>query len=527
MKRIRFTHTLLALAMSVGAWAQGPNGSGTYYQNANGQKGQALKTALSKIISTGTKDLGYNGLWTAYETTDLRPDGTIWDIYSNITKYDPKKDRAGNYSKEGDVYNREHTTPQSWFGKASPMKSDLFQVFPSDGYVNNKRGNVPLGETKGEQYQSANGFSKLGKSTTPGYNGTVFEPADEYKGDLARAYFYMATRYENQLGSWSGGVYAQSSYPGLAKWALDMFIRWADKDPVSKKEVDRNNAVYKLQLNRNPYVDYPGLEQYVWGTQTNTAFDYANYVVPGKNGKPNNPNDPNKPDEPNKPNDPKNPDNPGNNTTSPTGAMVFHKVTSTSDLQAGKYYLFVNEAAKMALSETNKAFRTAVKVEIAGNTITTEVNTSGKPYTLTLGELAGSYTWFDATEKMYLAYTGPKNALNNAKDATAASAQWQISLDNNGNVVISNKHTTTRMINYNSNDPRFACYTQTNKQQPIQLYVSSATTDIRNLPQVDTKWVNVYSIDGRLLRANVQLDEALTGLPKGIYIVGKKKVVVK
>ena len=85
MKRIRFTHTLLGLAMSVGAWAQGPNGSGTYYQNANGQKGQALKTALSKIISTGTKDLGYNGLWTAYETTDLRPDGTIWDIYSNIT----------------------------------------------------------------------------------------------------------------------------------------------------------------------------------------------------------------------------------------------------------------------------------------------------------------------------------------------------------------------------------------------------------------------------------------------------------
>ena len=181
----------------------------------------------------------------------------------------------------------------------------------------------------------------------------------------------------------------------------------------------------------------------------------------------------------------------------------------------------------MALSATNKAFRTAVKVEIAGNTITTEVNTSEKPYTLTLGELAGSYTWFDATEKMYLAYTGPKNTLNNAKDATAASAQWQISIDNGSNVVISNKKAAERMINYNDSKPRFACYMETNKQQPIQLYVSSATTDIRNLPQVDTKWVNVYSIDGRLLRANVQQDEALTGLPKGIYIVGKKKVVVK
>lgn len=92
---------------------------------------------------------------------------------------------------------------------------------------------------------------------------------------------------------------------------------------------------------------------------------------------------------------------------------------------------------------------------------------------------------------------------------------------------ISNKKAAERMINYNDSRPRFTCYMETNKQQPIQLYVSSATTDIRNLPQVETKWVNVYSIDGRLLRAKVQQDEALTGLPKGIYIVGKKKVVMK
>ena len=229
MERTRFTHFLFALAVATCAWAQGPNGSGTYYQNANGQKGEALKTALSKIISTGAKVLSYDALWEAYETTDLRPDGTIWDIYSNATKYDPKKDRAGNYAKEGDAYNREHTTPQSWFKKASPMRTDLYQVFPSDGYVNNKRSNYPLGETNGEQYKSKNGFSKLGQSTTPGYNGTVFEPADEFKGDLARAYFYMATRYEDKVSTWSGGVYGNSSYPGLAKWALDMFKQQAQQ----------------------------------------------------------------------------------------------------------------------------------------------------------------------------------------------------------------------------------------------------------------------------------------------------------
>lgn len=216
MKVTRFTHMLMALTVTLSAWAQGPNGSGTYYQNANALKGEALKTALSKIISTGAKDLGYDALWNAYKTTDLRPDGTIWDIYSNVTKYDPVNGHKGNYKQEGDVFNREHTTPQSWFKKASPMKSDLFHVFPTDGYVNNRRSNYPLGETKGENYQSKNGFSKVGKCTTEGYHGTVFEPADEYKGDLARVYFYMATRYEDRVSSWGGETYGKSSYPGLA-----------------------------------------------------------------------------------------------------------------------------------------------------------------------------------------------------------------------------------------------------------------------------------------------------------------------
>ena len=120
MKRVRFTHTLLALAMSVGAWAQGPNGSGTYYQNANGQKGQALKTALSKIISTGTKDLGYNGLWTAYETTDLRPDGTIWDIYSNITKYDPKKTGQASIRKRATYITANTPRPKAGLARLAP-----------------------------------------------------------------------------------------------------------------------------------------------------------------------------------------------------------------------------------------------------------------------------------------------------------------------------------------------------------------------------------------------------------------------
>lgn len=100
------------IACGFGVWAQGPNGSGTYYQNANGKKGAALKTAMGDIIRPHT-DIGYGGLWEAYRTTDKRPDGKVRDWYSCVTNYTFGSDQAGSYSKEGDCYNREHTVPQS------------------------------------------------------------------------------------------------------------------------------------------------------------------------------------------------------------------------------------------------------------------------------------------------------------------------------------------------------------------------------------------------------------------------------
>lgn len=190
IKRQIFVGVLLFTSSVI--WAQGPNGTGTYYQRTDGLKGAALKTAFHQVIMA-PKVKSYFGLWTVYRTTDRRPDGKLYDIYSNTTNYViGSKAQGANYSGEGDAYNREHTMPKSWFSKASPMVSDAFHVMPSDGYVNNRRSNYPYGETKGERYQSNNGFSKLGKCTLSGYSGIVFEPNDEYKGDLARVYFYMA-----------------------------------------------------------------------------------------------------------------------------------------------------------------------------------------------------------------------------------------------------------------------------------------------------------------------------------------------
>jgi len=278
--------TLLGLTFMVcmAGWAQGPNNSGTYYAGANGYSGKTLKTKLYGIISSHTT-ISYSGLWDCYSTTDLTSGGYIWDMYSNTTRFDPDDDRAGNYSGEGDVYNREHSVPQSWFNSKSPMYSDLMQVIPTDGYVNNRRSNYPYGEVTSVKWSSNNAFSKLGTCMVNGSTITVFEPNDEYKGDLARIYFYMATAYQGSITSWSssgGGteIFTDDSYMPYVSWQMDMLLDWAKNDPVSEKEIARNNAVYRLQGNRNPFVDYPGLEDYIWGNNTGTALDYDGYINP-------------------------------------------------------------------------------------------------------------------------------------------------------------------------------------------------------------------------------------------------------
>ena len=280
---LRLCSLLILMAFGISVSAQGPNGSIDYYWNADGKKGSSLKTSLRNIISANYIQKTYKQVWDAYETTDIKPDGIhIYDIYSNITNFVFRTDQAGNYKKEGDVYNREHTFPKSWFDDGYPMYTDLFHVMPSDGYVNSMRGNYPYGETDANgsekiNYKSANGYSKRGYCKTEGYSDVVFEPNDEYKGDLARNYFYMATRYENEITSWNSPVLTNSSYKPYVEWHMNMLMRWSREDPVSEKEIARNNAVHEIQNNRNPFIDYPGLEEYIWGSKVNVPFSYDNY----------------------------------------------------------------------------------------------------------------------------------------------------------------------------------------------------------------------------------------------------------
>lgn len=236
-----------------------------YYNSAQGLSGSALRTALHNIINDHVAVSYTPGVWNAFATTDLKPNGNIWDMYSSY-EYTLFEDQAGNYSKEGDVYNREHSWPQSLFNEASPMKSDLFHIYPTDAYVNGWRSNYPYGETNAPTCTSTNG-SKLGPARSGlGYSGTVFEPIDEYKGDFARTYFYMATRYYSEDGSWSS--WAMADGVELETWAIEMLLDWHRNDAVSTKETNRNDAVFAIQNNRNPFIDHPEFVEYIWGGQT-------------------------------------------------------------------------------------------------------------------------------------------------------------------------------------------------------------------------------------------------------------------
>ena len=255
--------------------AQAPQG---YYSSAEGKSGEALRTALYNIIKTHNS-VSYNDLWQSFYTTDKRPDnGKVWDIYSDRPGSTPSyyftfgSDQCGNYSGEGDCYNREHSVPKSWFGgSVAPMYTDLFHLYPTDGYVNSKRSNLPIGKVVNATWTSTNG-SKVGTSNISGYSGQVFEPIDSFKGDFARTYFYMAVCYKDK----NLGVETLSNFSGgdLKPWAKELLLQWAALDPVSQKEISRNNAVYQIQHNRNPFIDYPELAEKIFGNDA-TPFSVS------------------------------------------------------------------------------------------------------------------------------------------------------------------------------------------------------------------------------------------------------------
>lgn len=264
---------VLVALFAVSVCAQIPAG---YYGSADGKTEAALKTALYNIIGTHTV-IPYKDLWEVYETTDVVPgtEDQIFDLFSTKANY-------YSSSEHGTDFNREHVVPQSWWGGGNGIDaySDVFNVLPSESAANSAKSNFPLGKITGA-VKYDNGRMRTGKSSNSGGSEYVFEPYDEFKGDFARIYMYVATCY--QQASWSQTVnYAfrpgVNEYPTLQSWILPLLLEWNRMDPVGEWEIARQEAVYGIQGNRNPFIDYPILAEYIWGDSTAVDFDLANAV---------------------------------------------------------------------------------------------------------------------------------------------------------------------------------------------------------------------------------------------------------
>ena len=269
----------------------------SYWASANGKSGATLWSAISAQTNVGFSSLGYSGLWTAYKTTDVYPAdstgkaGKIWDMYGECT-FTYGSDQCGSYNGVCDCYNREHSIPKSWFGgSTNGIGCDIFHLVPTDGKINSTRSNDEFGEVAGAKNYYGNGTGAAGTwstdrptiASTAGEviqgSGQVFEPKDQYKGDFARG--YMGTIIKWQLANMTtannffSGEYTSSGYFGFTKKAVVLMMKWHREDPVSQKEIDRNNGIQQTQGNRNPFIDYPYLAEYIWGEHAGETVDMS------------------------------------------------------------------------------------------------------------------------------------------------------------------------------------------------------------------------------------------------------------
>ena len=302
MKRITLSFLYCIFVLAISANTVTPAASlPVYYEDLQGKSGKSLFDAVHVVAKEGYSSLGYKGLWTAYKTTDLRDNGKVWDMYSDCS-WTYGSDQCGNYSSECDCYNREHSIPKSWFGGTeSEPGCDIFHIVPTDGKVNSVRSNYAFGEVSSASYTydgaklgSAKSITIIGGNTIAGNtgasvscSGTVFEPRDEYKGDFARGYFGTMIKWANgdyqAFTTGDGGKIFSSDYStgafGLTQYGVALLMKWHRQDPVSQKEIDRNNGIQQTQGNRNPFIDYPYLAEYIWGEKAGETLNLADLIT--------------------------------------------------------------------------------------------------------------------------------------------------------------------------------------------------------------------------------------------------------
>lgn len=509
----RFTTSILLLLLVICATAQKD-----YYTAVDGVKGgETLKNALYTLIKNHKKisyGSGEDKTWGAFYTTDAVVENSkrrVLDMYS------PEKRYFGNKGAAVSGMNIEHSVPKSWWGGTkNNAYCDLHHLNPSDQNANSRKSNYPLGELTNESW--SNGVASVGKANIDGSSQNAFEPCDEYKGDFARTYMYMFTCYQDLSWETTYMNYANSSYPTLKSWAVKLLLKWHKQDPVSEKEVNRNNAVYAVQGNRNPFIDYPQLADYVWGDSINFVFHLTGDVQDGtgnggntgsgetggdddnNNGNGDNDND-------NNDNDNNGEGNDGNFT-----GGGFTLVTDAAELTFGDSIVIGYENFAMGQSAGNYRYKTDITV--SGNTITNLAD-DVQIIILEEGVVAGTYAF--NVGGSYL--TAASSSSNYLKTVTTLddNGSWTITINDGLATIKAQGNHTRNTLQYNTSSPRFSCYKS--GQKDVNIYAKSPiATDIEVLEPEETGADIIFDLAGRRLNAITQ---------PGIYIIGGKKMLVK
>ena len=505
------------MAFGSSAFAAIPAG---YYDDLEGQSGVSLKKKVKSVARNHTAISYGTDTWEVFLESDTRVIGSQrcwWDMYSSNNVPAP------NYSSH-DGMNIEHSVANSWWGGTkNDAYKDIVHLNPSNSDANSRKSNYPLGEIGTQTWSNGVTFIGKPKSGNGGGSTYVYEPCDEYKGDFARVFFYMFTIYDDI--AWKSNcnwMFDTSSDLLLKPWAYEMLLRWAKEDPVSQKEIDRNDAIYKHQKNRNPFIDCPELAEHIWGSKKNQPYHFDGSE------------DPDTPDTPDIPDTPDVPDDP----VTPTPSGYWYAVTSSSDLNATDKYVLVSTDGSATMSFTlgssGKYFQPSDKTPSLDKSVSPARLSSIPEDAAVLSLSKSGAGWIvavaspDGNAKGYLKSTDNKELTLTSNPAdngttviiTASSEKNDFAYNYSGSSKAS-------YIYYNASSPRFTTY-NSNGQVPVRLYrlvEEPGTSGIgTGLAENENEVIyGIYDINGRKMAA-----EGISELDNGIYIVisnfGTKKI---
>jgi len=285
MKHLHILILAATLPLTSGAMAQSLSRAdlAKYAAALAGKKNADLKTAIYTICQPQTLleyGSGTNKTWGGFYSTDRIP-----TTNECINRYSSKKFYFTTCGAVPSGMNIEHSFPKSWWGGGGNANKDLFNLYPSDSQANSAKSNYAMGVVQSVTTSYGDGYDLVGKGTIDGENNVnCWEPGNQYKGDFARSYMYMATIYQNSTWQSEGTkTLSSNTWPTLKQWAYTLYLQWTATDSVSQLEVDRNNAIYAIQGNRNLFIDFPHLAEYVWGDSVNVAFNPYSSITTASN----------------------------------------------------------------------------------------------------------------------------------------------------------------------------------------------------------------------------------------------------